>query len=301
MLTIEEHLQAKGHETKEIRSLLENGKVFLRGLPVGDGRRTADIADIVVKPNAPRLKPGRDPVLLHTDDEFVVVYKPSRFLSVRASHRHEDKNMMGFVYNLFGAAFPVHRLDEGTSGLMLVALTEGTQQILKDALERREIARRYFAIGSGYFIKARTVDSILQRNRGDGKRGSVAAKTKPERMQHKKQPPKPTETISADIGKRAVSHFTPIEQLQGASLIECQLETGRTHQIRIHLSELGHPVLGDDLYSSVRVAERSRRLALHAYSLTLEHPQSKEQMQFEIPLPDDMEKMRRTLAFTMKK
>ena len=122
MPTIQDILTQLGHSKKHSKSLLSTGKVFFQGLPVGDGRRKAKESEVEVRPNAPRLRPGRDPVLLHRDSEFVVVYKPAGYLSVRAPHRHRDPNIMGFVHRLCGEAFPVHRLDEDTSGLMLVAL-----------------------------------------------------------------------------------------------------------------------------------------------------------------------------------
>ena len=279
-MIIKEHLKTKGYSNKEIKSLLTTGKIFLQGLPTADGRRECKEKDIEIRPRAPKMKPGRDPVLLHRGDGFVVCYKPAGYLSVRAANRHKDLNMMGFVYSLLGDSYPVHRLDEETSGLMLIATDEKTQLKLKEQLERREVQRRYWAIGAGHLSKAMKVDNILHRNRGDGKRGSA----------------KGTNKLDRD-GQRAISHFKPMEKLSGATLIQCQLETGRTHQIRIHLSENGHPILGEKLYSSPRIAVRSSRLALHAYSLSFLDPKTEEQLLFRIPLPDDLEKLRRQLAF----
>lgn len=276
MQTIKDILQTQGHSSKKIKSLLQTGKVFLQGMPTADGRREAKASDVKIVENAPRLRPGRDPVLLHRDDDFVVVYKPAGYLSVRAANRHQDPNMMGFVFKLCGNALPVHRLDEDTSGLMLVALTEYGQTRLKKQLEERTVSRRYWALISGHWTKKKTIDNVLHRNRGDGLRG--------------------TRDRAADKGQRAITHIQPLEKLSGATMVQCVLETGRTHQIRIHLSEAKHPVLGDTLYGSERMRERAPRLALHAYSLSFEHPRTKEQKLFRIPLADDLEKLRRTLA-----
>jgi len=278
-MIIKEYLKAKGHSNKEIKSLLETGKVFLQGLPVSDGRRECKEKEVEIRPRAPKMKPGRDPVLLYKGDGFVVCYKPAGYLSVRAANRHKDPNMMGFVYSLLGEAHAVHRLDEETSGLMLIATNEKTQLQLKEQLERREVLRRYWAIASGYLSKSMTIESSLIRNRGDGKRGSIKENS------HRQE-----------AGQLAKSHFKPVEKLNGATLIQCQLETGRTHQIRIHLSENGHPILGERLYSSTRIAERAPRLALHAYSLSFQDPKTGEELLFRIPLPDDLEKLRRQLA-----
>ena len=282
-MIIKDHLKSKGYSNKEIKSLLETGKIFLQGLPTADGRRECKEKDIDIRPRAPKMKPGRDPVLLHRDDGFVVCYKPAGYLSVRATNRHKDPNMMGFVYSLFGDAYPVHRLDEETSGLMLVATNEKTQLKLKEQLEKRDIQRRYWAIASGHLSKTLSVNNILHRNRGDGKRGSIKGGHKSEKG-----------------GQRAISHFKPMEKLSGATLVLCQLETGRTHQIRIHLSEKVYPILGEKLYSSPRIAERSPRLALHAYSLSFQNLKTGETLLFRIPLPDDLEKLRRQLAYTEK-
>lgn len=284
-MIIKEVLQKQGYSNKEQKSLLNTGKVFYQGLPTADGRRECKERDVEIRPRAPKMKPGRDPVLLHKGDGFVVCYKPVGYLSVRAKNRHKDPNMMGFVYQLFGSALPVHRLDEETSGLMMIATDEKTQQKLKEQLEKREIQRRYWAFASGYLSKNMTIDTILTRRKKDGKRGSIDPnqwQTKEEREQN----------------RRAISHFKPLEKLNGATLVECQLETGRTHQIRIHLSEQAHPILGEKLYSSHRIAERAPRLALHAYSLSFQDPNTGEKLLFRIPLPDDLEKLKRTLLFS---
>jgi len=280
MQTITQILQSQGHSAKKIKSLLQTGKVFYQGMPTADGRRDAKPAHIEVKPNAPRLRPGRDPVLLFRDDDFVVVYKPARYLSVRAANRHQDPNMMGFVYRICGNALPVHRLDEDTSGLMLVALTEYGQIKLKEQLEARTVSRRYWSLISGHWTKQKTIDTVLHRNRGDGLRG--------------------TRENAADKGQRAITHIQPLQKLRGSTMIQCTLETGRTHQIRIHLSEAKHPVLGDTLYGSLRMKDRAPRLALHAYSLSFEHPRTGAKKLFRIPLADDLEKLRRTLAYEEK-
>lgn len=279
-MIIKDYLKAQGHSNKECKSLLETGKVFLQGMPTSDGRRECKEKNIEIRPRAPRMKPGRDPVILHKGEGFVVCYKPAGYLSVRAANRHKDPNMMGFVYNLLGEAHAVHRLDEDTSGLMLVATDEKTQILLKTQLEKREIERRYWALASGHMSKETTVDNILFRNRGDGKRGSIK--------------------VREEDGKRAISHFKPLEKLNGATLVQCQLETGRTHQIRIHLAEQGHPVLGEKLYSTARMAVRAPRLALHAFSLSFQDPASGVVLLFRIPFADDLDKLRRTLAHKAK-
>lgn len=267
MVRLVDHLKSLGMGNREAREALATGKVWLRGCPVADPGRVVDPAEVDVRPSAPRVVMGRDPLVLLRDPGFVVVWKPSGMLAVPAPHRH-DPSVLGFVRRQFGKSFPVHRLDEGTSGLMIVALREDVQEALKSLLERHLVERRYLAIVRGSLREPLTVRNTLVRDRGDGKRGSGIG------------------------GKPAVTHFAPVEALNGATLVEAQLETGRTHQVRIHLAELGHPVLGDDLYGD----GRGGRLALHAWRLAFNHPGSNKPIALEAPLADDLEELRRKLA-----
>jgi 23S rRNA pseudouridine1911/1915/1917 synthase len=125
----------------------------------------------------------------------------------------------------------------------------------------------------GEFPETATVRNTLVRDRGDGLRGSGPG------------------------GKPAATHFKRVELLRGATLVEARLETGRTHQVRIHLAELGHPVLGDRLYGP-RVANAAPRLALHAWRLAFKHPFGGKEVKVEVPLADDMDRLRRDLAIT---
>ena len=231
-----------------------------------------DPGQITVDPSAPRLQPGRDPAILWRDPHFAVVWKPPGFLAVPAPRAGGHKSVLGAVKRALGEALPVHRLDEGTSGLMMVARTPAAQEALKDLLERHEIERRYLAIVQGHPPdRPTTRHSWLLRDRGDGLRGSTPAGTQPEGS------------------KEAITHLRLVEALgPKAALVEARLETGRTHQVRIHLAELGHPLLGDPLYAPRPVAARAPRLALHAAVLGLQHPMTREALRFEIPLADDL-------------
>ena len=169
---------------------------------------------------------------------------------------------------------PVHRLDRDTSGLMVFARSVKAERFLVGQFSQHTVVRRYQAIVAGP-IEAMTIDTVLVRDRGDGRRGS-------------------SEPDQEDQGKRAITHVRAIEALDGFTLVECRLETGRTHQIRIHLSEKGHPVCGDKVYSTKRFAKSKSdisgapRLALHACELGFTHPVSQETLYFEWPLPQDL-------------
>ncbi len=172
--------------------------------------------------------------------------------------------------------FPVHRLDRETSGLMVFGRTAQSEAALIAQFSAHSIERVYHALVRGT-VSATTVETILVRDRGDGLRGSVS-------------PDSPL----AKRGQRAVTHLSPLKELAGYTLVRCQLETGRTHQIRIHLAELGVPLCGERKYSGPpgaparRDESGARRVALHAVRLGLVHPVTEQKMVFESPLPADL-------------
>jgi RluA family pseudouridine synthase len=268
-----EHLRSLGMSNRDAREALRTGKVALGGVPVSLAGRTVDPADVTVNLRAPRLTVGRDAVILHRDPHLAVVWKPAGMLSVPAAGRRGDPDLMAFVGRLLGAALPVHRLDEHSSGVMVVALTARAQALLKDRFAAHRIERRYLAIVQGEVPEGRrTVDLAIVRDRGDGLRGAGTG------------------------GIEAVTHLERVERLREASLVRATLETGRTHQVRIHLAALGHPVLGDPLYGNAVTARRTPRQALHAEILAFEHPFSKQPVRFWAPLADDLESLRQSLG-----
>ena len=219
-----DRLKELGLSNRQAKEALRTGKVFLGGCPTGDPIRIVSVDELVYRPNAPRVRPDTDPAVISLDENVVVAAKPSGMLSVPAPKRKET-SVLETLAAKFGKLFVVHRLDEGTSGLMMFARNERSQKALKDALFVHDVERRYHAVVHGGFPEeSKTVTSSLVRNRGDGLRGSQ----------------------SGDGGKEAVTHLRLLEKLgRRASLVEATLETGRTHQVRIHLAEQGFPVLGD--------------------------------------------------------
>lgn len=215
----------------------------------------------------PKHTVGRDPAIVFRDAYLCVVYKPSGFLSVPAPGRR-DPSVVRAVERWLGRGLAVHRIDEGTSGLLLVALDEQTQFALKALFEVHTIERRYLAWVSGNIRKGekKTIRSALVRNRGDGLRGS-----------------------GGHDGKPAVTHLECITGMRDVSLVQATLETGRTHQVRIHLAESGHPILGDELYGGRHFS----RLALHATQLGFVHPHTNQPLSFNSPLPDELARLAR--------
>ncbi|UGB37495.1 23S rRNA pseudouridine(1911/1915/1917) synthase RluD [Frateuria soli] len=174
----------------------------------------------------------------------------------------------------------VHRLDKDTSGLMVVARSLAAHTALVDMLSRHEVERQYEAVVLGTLVAGGTVDAPIGRHMGDRLRQAVR---------------------DEDDGKHAITHYRLRERFRAHSLIQCNLETGRTHQIRVHMAHIHHPLVGDPLYGgSLRLPKGAtpelvaalrgfRRQALHAERLAFEHPATGEQMAFEAKRPADME------------
>jgi 23S rRNA pseudouridine1911/1915/1917 synthase len=160
----------------------------------------------------------------------------------------------------------VHRLDRDTSGLLVVARTLEAQIDLVRQLQARTVSRRYVAVVSGALHGEGTVDAPIGRHPVQRTRMAVVASG----------------------GKPARTHYAATQALDRATVVECRLETGRTHQIRVHMAHIGHALLGDEVYASRPVAERFSRQALHAWRLGLIHPRSAQAMEWHVPLPDDM-------------
>jgi 23S rRNA pseudouridine1911/1915/1917 synthase len=169
----------------------------------------------------------------------------------------------------------VHRLDKETSGLICFARSPLAERNLGMQFRRHTVVRRYLALVPGYLLP-QSIRSFLVRDRGDGRRGS---------------------TLLANTGKEAVTHVAVEERLKGFTLLSCRLETGRTHQIRIHLSEAGHPISGDKVYrrqpnrEEIPDTSGAPRLALHATELGFEHPVTGQHLHWEMPLPLDLRKL----------
>ena len=191
--------------------------------------------------------------------------------------------------------FPVHRLDRDTSGLMLFARTRLAEQKLIRLFRDHRIERQYWAVALGQ-VASQTLRSLLVRDRGDGLRGSL-----PENHENPTadtMAPATTDSQSMDgdekTGQLAITHVQLVESLGNYSIVRCRLETGRTHQIRIHLSESGHPLCGEKTYLRLRdgqvIADDSEapRQALHAERLSFIHPISGQRLDFHTPLPTDL-------------
>lgn len=272
------------------RRLCAEGRVTVNGNRCLDSAsRVASDAVVVVDTHAPRLRTGplAASAIVFADNDVVVVDKPAGMLSVADEPGNKDTladYLRAMLRSTGGRGADaklgvVHRLDKDTSGLMLFARTADAKRILAAQFRAHDIERIYHAIAHGA-VAATRVETLLILDRGDGIRGSYGHFRRP-------KGPAPIEA------KRSVTHLRPTAALTGATLVECRLETGRQHQIRIHLSELGHPLVGERVYIRDYAAMRieSTRPMLHARTLGFVHPRTTERMVFQREPPADFEAM----------
>ena len=167
----------------------------------------------------------------------------------------------------------VHRLDKDTSGLLVVAKTLMAQTALVRQLQDHSVTREYIAVVHGFLQMAGSVDAPIGRHKVHRTRMAVAPN-----------------------GKPAVTHYEPLEHFENATVVRCHLETGRTHQIRVHLMSIGHPLIGDPVYGAHRKTPAFHRQALHAQKLAFTHPASGRRRTWSAPLPADIKQLLADLA-----
>ena len=281
------------------RDLCTEGRVTVNGERCLDSAlRVPPGAVVVVDERAAKLRPGALPesAIAYFDRDVVVVDKPAGMLSI--AYEPGDKDTLvdctrALLRRMRGRGFDrglgvVHRLDKDTSGLMVFARTADAKRILAAQFRAHSIERAYHAIAHGE-VAAKRIETHLVTDRGDGIRGSYGRFRRPRGG----IPPE---------AKRSVTHVRPIAPLAGATLVECRLETGRQHQIRIHLSELGHPLVGERVYIRDYAGPKieSTRPMLHARVLGFVHPRTGQRMSFEREAPDDFRAMIESLRPTRR-
>ncbi len=213
--------------------------------------------------------------VVYEDATLIVIDKPAGLVVHPGSG-----NWAGTMLNALLAHAPqlatvpragiVHRLDKDTSGLLVVAKTLTAQTDLVRQLQARSVKREYRAVVHGTVARNGKIEGAIGRDPRNRTRMAVTA-----------------------AGKPAVTHYTVLEKLPRASVLACRLETGRTHQIRVHLQKLGHPIWGDPVYGprNAPALPAIKRQALHAEKLALTHPDTAEIIEWQSPLPDDMQQL----------
>jgi 23S rRNA pseudouridine1911/1915/1917 synthase len=244
---------------------------------------------VVVPDPTPAHNEAQDiPLNVVFEDEHLIVIDKPAGLVVHPAAGNLDGTLVnallhhcaGQLSGIGGVARPgiVHRIDKDTSGLMLAAKTDRAHEGLARQFQVHSIDRRYLAITNGRVLAAEgTVDAPLARSPANRKKIAVCA---------------------PGHGKHAITHWTKLRQLRDATLIQCRLETGRTHQVRVHMASIGHPLVGDPLYGSMRSGHRQLmatlgfgRQALHAARLGFIHPINSNALAFESEMPADMQEL----------
>ncbi|MSO56718.1 MAG: RluA family pseudouridine synthase [Acidobacteria bacterium] len=276
-----------GQSRSQIQRLIKDGKVTIDGLGVRSNHVVHAGDTIVIEipePVAPEPQPeALDLDIVYQDADLVVVNKPAGMVvHPAAGHAqgtlvnallHEIKDLSGIGGELRPGI--VHRLDRGTSGLMVVAKNDRAHAELARQFHDREVEKEYVALVWGVVQPGRRIDLPIGRDPGDRKKMSARARRT----------------------RSAATRVTKSLQMPGVSLIHVAILTGRTHQIRVHLSEIGHPIVGDAVYGGLRrrVAGDLRPLLalerpfLHAGRLVFHHPADGRKMEFEAPLPPDLQ------------
>ncbi len=273
---------------ERLKALVSSGAVMVDGAMERDPARKmkggeAVVVDVPAPRPAEAIAEDIPLTILFEDEHLLVVDKPAG-LVVHPAAGNLDGTLVnallhhcaGRLSGIGGVARPgiVHRIDKDTSGLLVVAKTDRAHAGLAAQFADHSIGRRYLAVVAGLPVPpAGRVETHLARS--DANRQKMAV-------------------VGAPRGKRAVTHYRMKEALKGAALVECRLETGRTHQVRVHMAHIGHPLLGDPVYGQGRLAETCRALgfarqALHARSLEFRHPISRDEMSFETPPPSDIQ------------
>ena len=277
---------------ERLKTLIRTGAVEVAGRPLrdpaakvrGDELFLLAVPDPEPAPNEPQDIPLR---VIFEDDHLLVVDKPAG-LVVHPAAGNRDGTLVnallhhcdGSLSGIGGVARPgiVHRIDKDTSGLLVVAKTDVAHEGLARQFAAHSIDRRYLAIVNGVPKPSEgTVDAPLARSAANRKKIAI---------------------VEGGRGKRAVTHWRRIQALRDAALVECRLETGRTHQVRVHMASIGHPLVGDPVYGrsgkthgKILKELQFHRQALHAAELSFTHPVTKRRLSFASAMPPDMQEL----------
>ena len=286
--------EASGLSRERVKALIGEGRVTVGGSVVKSaaGKATAGAAfAIEVPPPQPLAAQAQDIPLdvVFEDEHLIVVNKPAG-LVVHPAAGNRDGTLVnallhhcrGRLSGINGVARPgiVHRIDKDTSGLLVVAKTDAAHEGLARQFADHSISRAYLAVCAGRpHPAAGTVSGRIGRSDANRKKMAVL-------------------DPDSTRGKHAVTHYRTLKLLRDCTLIECRLETGRTHQVRVHCASIGHPLLGDPVYGRTPAALRPllrdlgfARQALHATSLGFDHPVTGERVDFRAELPPDMREL----------
>lgn len=265
---------SRSHIQKLIKdgNVLVNQKVVKANYKLNEG----DTIDIQIPElEIPDILPENIPLdILYEDDDILVVNKPKNMVVHPAPGHYTGTLVNAIMYHcqnnlsgINGVMRPgiVHRIDMDTTGSLLICKNDKSHQYLADLLKEHDITRKYHAIVHGNLKEdTGTINAPIGRHPVDRKKMSV----------------------HANNGRPAVTHYNVLERFGNYTYIECQLETGRTHQIRVHMASIGHPILGDAVYGPSKCPFKLDGQTLHAKVLGIIHPSTKKYIEFDAPLPE---------------
>ena len=262
-----------------LQKWIEDGNVRVNGQPVKPKYKLAVGDQVVIEPEAPQkvdLTPEKIPLdIVYEDDDVIVVNKPQGMV-VHPAPGHPNHTLVNaLLYHsplstINGEFRPgiVHRIDKDTSGLLMVAKNDLAHRSLAAQLKAKTNQREYVALVHGVIKQdAGTIDAPIGRSKKDRKKQAVVSD-----------------------GRHAVTHFKVLHRFRHYTLVSCRLETGRTHQIRVHMKSIGHPLAGDPLYGP-RKTLPGRGQYLHARLLGFKHPRTGKELVFTAPLPEYFQQM----------
>ena len=282
---------------ERLKALIRSGAVETQGSPLRDPAlkvKGGEAVRVAVPEPAPAHNQAQDiPLTIVFEDEHLLLVDKPAGLVVHPAAGNLDGTLVnallhhcaGKLSGIGGVARPgiVHRIDKDTSGLLVVAKTDVAHEGLAKQFAAHSIDRRYLAIVSGLPKAADgVVDAPLARSATNRKKIAI---------------------VEGNRGKRAVTHWKRLEPLRDAALVQCRLETGRTHQVRVHMASIGHPLIGDPVYGRTGKTHGKllkelgfHRQALHAAELGFTHPVTKSRLSFSSPMPPDMQELKRALG-----
>ncbi|MCI6693139.1 MULTISPECIES: RluA family pseudouridine synthase [unclassified Clostridium] len=277
-LRIDKYLSCniQGKSRSFIQGLIDSGSVIVNEKKIKSNYklRDKDLVEVVMpEPIELDVKPEKlDLNIIYEDKDIIVLNKPQGVVVHPAPGNYSGTLVNGLLYHcndlsgINGVIRPgiVHRIDKDTSGILVIAKNDDAHNALAEQFKEHSIKREYYALVEGKFNNLEgTIDKPLGRNKKDRLKMAIV-----------------------EDGKRAVTHYKVLEQYNNnTSLIKCMLETGRTHQIRVHMSSIGHPLVGDPLYGSKKQKFKLNGQVLHAKTLGFIHPTSKKYMEFDSELP----------------